>query len=679
MSLKTRLRENLLTGTIGAAVTFACGLFLMSFSAGDGLVHASYDIPFAFGSKVVPDEVIIVEMDEQSYTELTQVYGQMWNRSLHARLLDRLRTDASKMVVMDIVLADPGPEKGDQELAKAIKNHGRIVLAADRTRIPGVAGEQTRPPRDEFRGAAASWGIARVEPDTDGALRKHYPGTELTVSLAWAAAEVAHAPITKRPAERRKDRWLLYYGPYGTIRSVPYWEALDKPPGFFKGKIVFVGGKPRTRFLGEEVDEFRTPYSLWDGQYSSGVEIVATMFLNLLRGEWLTRLSPFKETCLVLLTALLFGYGLTSVRPLAGAGLAFLGFLGIALLATVLVWQCHVWFSWLIMAGVQIPCAFLWSVLAYTISLYREKAEVEKELATSRGALEAVRASPPTLVVRQPGSAPTIANYTLVRCVGEGAFGQVWLAKNTIGIFHAVKIVSRFSFEDAGPYEREFRGIQKYMPISLNHPSLVPILHVGRNDEAGYFYSIMEAADDEISGQKIDPNTYSPRTLSKDLQRREKLSVAECLSLGLALTTALEFLHQKQLIHRDIKPSNIIFINGVPKLADIGLVTDISRKGEEATQVGTKWYMAPEGPGTPAADLYSLGKVIYVASMGKGADEFPLLPTQLDERTHRDELIQLNRIILKACEEEPHKRYQSAAEMHAQLLRLESRLRPRRG
>jgi serine/threonine protein kinase len=217
------------------------------------------------------------------------------------------------------------------------------------------------------------------------------------------------------------------------------------------------------------------------------------------------------------------------------------------------------------------------------------------------------------------------------------------------------------------------------MPISLNHPSLVPILHVGRNDEAGYFYSIMEAADDEISGQKIDPNTYSPRTLSKDLQRREKLSVAECLSLGLALTTALEFLHQKQLIHRDIKPSNIIFINGVPKLADIGLVTDISRKGEEATQVGTKWYMAPEGPGTPAADLYSLGKVIYVASMGKGADEFPLLPTQLDERTHRDELIQLNRIILKACEEEPHKRYQSAAEMHAQLLRLESRLRPRRG
>jgi hypothetical protein len=111
----------------------------------------------------------------------------------------------------------------------------------------------SKPARREMSFAGPRrWGIARVEPDTDGALRKHYPGTELTVSLAWAAAEVAHAPITKRPAERRKDRWLLYYGPYGTIRSVPYWEALDKPPGFFKGKIVFVGGKPRTRFLGRK-------------------------------------------------------------------------------------------------------------------------------------------------------------------------------------------------------------------------------------------------------------------------------------------------------------------------------------------------------------------------------------------------------------------------------------------
>jgi hypothetical protein len=64
--------------------------------------------------------------------------------------------------------------------------------------------------------------------------------------------------------------------------------------------------------------------------------------------------------------------------------------------------------------------------------------------------------------------------------------------------------------------------------------------------------------------------------------------------------------------------------------------------------------------------------------MGKGVDEFPMLPTQLDERTHQDELLQLNQIILKACEEEPPKRYQSAAEMHAHLLRLQSRLRPRR-
>jgi len=68
-----------------------------------------------------------------------------------------------------------------------------------------------------------------------------------------------------------------------------------------------------------------------------------------------------------------------------------------------------------------------------------------------------------------------------------------------------------------------------------------------------------------------DAGGYSPRTLREDLRWRGRLRVDECLEIELTLTSALEHLHKNGLVHRDVKPSNIVFVNGVPKLADIGL------------------------------------------------------------------------------------------------------------
>jgi len=203
----------------------------------------------------------------------------------------------------------------------------------------------------------------------------------------------------------------------------------------------------------------------------------------------------------------------------------------------------------------------------------------------------------------------------------------------------------------------------------------VHVLHVGRNDSEGYFFYIMEAGDDEVSGQQITPTAYSPKNLSKELTKRGKFSVEECVSLGLHLATALEYLHGKGLLHRDIKPSNIIFVNGIPKLADVGLVTEMAGEGRELTYVGTEGYIPPEGPGTAAGDVYSLGKVLYEASMGRDRMQYPDLPTSFMKAPPDSDLLKLNEIILKACESNPARRYQSAAKLHEDLLGLQERLR----
>ncbi len=226
-------------------------------------------------------------------------------------------------------------------------------------------------------------------------------------------------------------------------------------------------------------------------------------------------------------------------------------------------------------------------------------------------------------------------------------------------MFRAVKVVRREDFEFERTFEREFEGIQKYEKVSQDHPGLVDVLHVGRDDEAGFYYYVMELADDEDGfEEEIDVKTYKPRTLSSDLRKHPGRSVSECVNHGVSLAGALGHLHQAGLTHRDVKPSNIIFVKGKPKLADVGLVASSGQR----TYVGTEGYVPPEGPGTSSADLYSLAMVLYEMHTGKDRLDFPELPTNLEipPTVNRDEWRALNAAICRAGSPDPRKRFESA-------------------
>src|SRR5438046_9504367 len=117
-------------------------------------------------------------------------------------------------------------------------------------------------------------------------------------------------------------------------------------------------------------------------------------------------------------------------------------------------------------------------------------------------------------------STPSIPDHELLRCIGGGSYGEVWLARNVLGDYRAVKVIYRDRFEHDRPYDREFEGIQKFEPISRLHESQVDILHVGRNDGAGYFYYVMELADD--AGAIPNDECQSPTRCDGATARREE-------------------------------------------------------------------------------------------------------------------------------------------------------------
>ena len=383
--LKEKLHHPWYGGGLGVLLLALAGVLLLVTNAGEAVRNWSYDWSFLARTPRLAEDVVVIELGQDSYERLRQS-PENFDRSLHAELIRRLKADGAKWIVFDIGLFDERPHQatGNQRLAAAIREAGNVVLGAElheRDLRGGVLRQPTMP-RDIFRDGAAGTGLFSVARDGDYAVRQIHPGSTTLAALAWRAAELADAPVTKIPEARMQQRWLNFYAAR-PCEKFPLVAVLSNelPAGFtFRDKAVFVGSGRASGYSGAEKEEFRTPWLSAGREWILGVEIHALTFANLTRGDWLRRWPLPLEIFLVAVTGLVLGLGVSRWRPLAATALA----LGVAFVVTavslLLTSRFHTWFPWLIIAGVQVPVALGWSYVLHSLRAYVESKVLQSSL-----------------------------------------------------------------------------------------------------------------------------------------------------------------------------------------------------------------------------------------------------------------------------------------------------------
>ncbi|MBN1876189.1 MAG: protein kinase [Anaerolineae bacterium] len=231
----------------------------------------------------------------------------------------------------------------------------------------------------------------------------------------------------------------------------------------------------------------------------------------------------------------------------------------------------------------------------------------------------------------------------------------------------AVKVLHPFLADEEGfviRFQREARIV-----ATLRHQNIVQVYDFDEHKELGIYYMVMEYIDGLTLKDRLSQGPIPPDEAAK---------------VGAAIADALDYAHQRDMVHRDIKPANIMFTaDGHPVLTDFGIAKMMSLSGLTASgaMVGTPAYMAPEvgmgKPGTVAADIYSLGVVLYQMVTGQlpfesdspmgmvmqHINDIPPLPTKIIPDLPRP----LEAIIIHALEKEQEKRFGSAGEMASAL------------
>ncbi|HSE19945.1 MAG TPA: tetratricopeptide repeat protein [Pyrinomonadaceae bacterium] len=252
-----------------------------------------------------------------------------------------------------------------------------------------------------------------------------------------------------------------------------------------------------------------------------------------------------------------------------------------------------------------------------------------------------------------------IGVYTLVKRIGRGGFGEVWLAERR-GRFATTQVAVKLPIEDQldpAAIEQE----AKLWVKASGHPNVLPLIEA--NDYDGQIVIVSEYAPDG--------------SLQELLKNGGPLPVEDALNLAIGILNGLEFLHSQGIIHRDLKPANILLQGRTPRLADFGISRAMSQTSATENIAGTPQYMAPEaldGKRNVKTDIWSVGVVLY--QMLSGSLPFPQntfgelcnavfnrepqpLPASISS--------QLQIVVGKALSKDVAGRYQTAREMREDL------------
>jgi serine/threonine-protein kinase len=258
-------------------------------------------------------------------------------------------------------------------------------------------------------------------------------------------------------------------------------------------------------------------------------------------------------------------------------------------------------------------------------------------------------------------SGDQIGPYTLIRKLGRGAFGTVWLSERRTAIATTTAAL-KIPLND----EVNLGAIRQEANLwvrASGHPNVLPIIEA--NIYAGQAIIASEYASDGSLEALL--NQHGGKALSLEIS-------VEIIS---GILAGLEHLHTRGIIHRDLKPANILFQESTPRLADFGISSVLLSNNRSNIVAGTPSYMAPEafdGIYSEQTDIWSVGVIFYNLLTGHlpfASDNIAQLinmivrhtPAPLSPSTPR----LLQEIITRAISKEPTERYKSAAEMRAAI------------
>ena len=258
--------------------------------------------------------------------------------------------------------------------------------------------------------------------------------------------------------------------------------------------------------------------------------------------------------------------------------------------------------------------------------------------------------------------------YEIIEEVGTGGMSVVYKAKcHVLNRYVAIKVLKP-EFADDKSFVSKFR-VEAQSAAGLSHPNIVNVYDVG--EENGYYYIVMELVEGI--------------TLKEYIQQNGRLPYATALNFITQICSGIEAAHEHHTIHRDIKPQNIIVSkNGTLKVTDFGIAKAATSNTIASSAMGSVHYISPEqargGYSDERSDIYSLGITLYEMLTGRVPFEgennvtVALMHIQSEiippREYYPDIPVGIERIVLKATQKKPERRYLTTSAMLADLKKI---------